>query len=44
MLSSKSVLTPTCEFVQDKLLRQTEDNVETHASSEICEYQPSTAI
>ncbi len=44
VLSSKLVLTSTCEFAQDKLLRQTEDNVETHASPEICEYQPSTAI
>jgi hypothetical protein len=33
-----------CEFAQNKFLGQAEDDVETHAGPEICEYQPSAAI
>ena len=38
------VLMLACEFVQNKLLGQTDDNMEPHAGTEISEYQPSTAI
>ena len=44
VISSKLVLTSTCEFAQDKLLGQTERNVETHAGPEVCEYKPGTAL
>ncbi len=32
------VMTFTSDFVQDKLLGQTESNMETHAGAEILEY------
>jgi hypothetical protein len=38
------VLMLACEFAQDKLLGQTEGDVEPHASPEICEYKPGTAL
>jgi hypothetical protein len=43
-VNTLSVLVFACEFIQNKFLRQTKDNVETHASPEICEHEPSTAI
>jgi hypothetical protein len=39
----KLVLAP-CEFVQQKLLGQTESNMETYASPEVCEYEPRTSL
>jgi len=41
---SSLVLMFACEFIQNKFLGQTEDNMEPHASAEICELQPSAAI
>src|SRR5262249_40149133 len=36
--------TPACKFAQQKLLGQTENNMEAHAGPEVSEYKPSTAI
>jgi len=41
---SKLVRTPTREFAQQKLLGQTEDNMEAHVGPEVSEYKSSPAI
>jgi len=38
------VLTSTGEFLEDKLLGQTESHMQAHVDPEIFEYKPSTAI
>ena len=43
-VSTLFVLMLACEFAQDKLLGQTEGNMEPHAGPEICEYKPRTAL
>jgi hypothetical protein len=42
--SAELVLTSTCESPEEKLLSQTEGNMETHTSSEVCEYKASAAL
>jgi len=44
VLCSKSVLTSTCEFVQDKLLGQTAGNVQAHTNPKGSEYMLSITI
>jgi hypothetical protein len=41
---SQLVLTPTRDFAQDKLLSQTEHNVEAHVSAEISENKSRTTV
>lgn len=43
IITKRLVLTFACEFVQNKLLRQTAYNMQGHANSKSSEYMPGTA-